>query len=261
MKFLSGSFLLGGFFLLLFLIRPVYADLGPKPTMYFSLKYEISEDITLEGCEQYQCDKPDCSDAALLERLGPQGTNSLERACQSVSYGYAPYQKLVLKFSDRTRESNVFKADNSKLDSDYDVIVKEDKLEIGDGDMGASLTINRTPGYFIVAFVITVILELLAAVAYVLVLKLKSKILLSVLFGNILTLPFVWFVFPLLSPRMSWLLIILVSEIFAVAVETAIVFLSNRKGIPFIKSLILAILMNAISLIVGGYVLELLTKV
>ena len=250
-----------GILSLIFLIRPVYADLGPKPSMYFSLKYEISEDIKLEGCEQYQCEKSDCSDAALLERLGPQGTNSLERACQSVAYGYSPYQKLVLKFSDKTRESNVFKADDSLLNSDFNVIVKKDSLEIGDNGILPALTVVPSFGAFVLAFGITIFLEMVTATAFCLILKLKLKILLSVLLGNFLTLPFVWFVFPLISSIIPWLLILVISEVFAVIVETFVIFLLNRKRITFIKSLILGILMNALSLVVGGYVLQLLTKV
>lgn len=244
----------------LFFVQPVSADLGPKPTMYFNLKYEISKDIKLEECKQYQCDKPDCSDAAVLERLGPQGTTSLERACQSVAYGYAPYQKLVLKFSDKTRESNVFKADKSKLDSDYDVIVKEDGLVIGDGDAGVPITVYRTFGYFFVSFIITLFLELLTAVLFLFALKLKRKILLTIFIGNILTLPFVWFIFPLLLADIPWVIVMLVSEFFAVTVEALLIYFLNTKLITLVKSIALSVLINIVSLFVGGFILQLLTK-
>lgn len=118
-------------FILLFLLlqsifpaHTVLADTGPKPTMEFNF---TGEQVTIASGILYECDQPDCSDAAPLEELGPQGLYCESTSCRAIAYGFAPYHILEIEFSDgTTRESNVF--ETAGFDSKYDVTVSPDEM-------------------------------------------------------------------------------------------------------------------------------------
>lgn len=109
---------------------------------------------------------------------------------------------------------------------------------------------------FLIALVLTLILELLVALIYISTTKIPKKILFSVLTGSIITLPFVWFVFPLL--KIFWLAILL-GEIFAFIFESYFIYLLNKEIISLKKSFILSFLINLTSFIVGGFIFLLLS--
>lgn len=114
-------------FLLLQSIFPSHtalADTGPKPTMEFSFS---GEDVNIASGILYECDQPDCSDAAPLEELGPQGLYCETTSCRAIAYGFAPYHILEIEFADgTTRESNVF--ETAGFDSKYRVTVQPQDL-------------------------------------------------------------------------------------------------------------------------------------
>ena len=117
--------------LVLQLLLPVYvvsADTGPKPTMEFSFTQElIDEPVTIISGILYECDQSDCSDAAPLEDLGPQGLYCEPQSCRAIGYGFAPYHQLEIEFSDGiTRQSNIF--ETAGFDSRYTVTVRPDDL-------------------------------------------------------------------------------------------------------------------------------------
>src|SRR5215212_7704163 len=101
----------------------VLADTGPKPTMDFEFKYESTEEHpTIVSGTLYECQKSDCSDAAALQQLGPQGFRCDPNSCSATAYGFAPYHKLKIEFSDEeTRQSNIFQT--AGFDSKYTVAV------------------------------------------------------------------------------------------------------------------------------------------
>lgn len=100
------------------------ADTGPKPTMEFNF---TESDVTIVSGILYECDQPDCSDAAPLEELGPQRLYCETSNCQAIAYGFAPYHILEIEFSDGvTRESNIF--ETVGFESRYNVSVNSDSL-------------------------------------------------------------------------------------------------------------------------------------
>jgi hypothetical protein len=116
-------------FLLVFLPSHVaLADTGPKPTMDFQFKQELTgEPVTIISGILYECEQSDCSDAAPLEELGPQRFTCEEKSCRATAYGFAPYHKIELQFSDgKTRQSNIF--ETAGFDSKYSVTVRPDDL-------------------------------------------------------------------------------------------------------------------------------------
>jgi hypothetical protein len=109
-------------------IQAALADTGPKPTMDFQFKYESTEEHpTIISGILYECQQSDCSDAAPLQQLGPQGFRCDTEGCSATAYGFAPYHKLEIEFSDeQTRQSNIFKT--AGFNSKYTVKVRPDDL-------------------------------------------------------------------------------------------------------------------------------------
>ena len=117
------------FILMQFLLPAVaLADTGPKPSMEFTFKQELTgEHVTIVSGILYECDQTDCSDAAPLEELGPQGLYCEVESCRALAYGFAPYHRLEIEFSDGVRrESNIF--ETGGFDSKYTVTVRPDDL-------------------------------------------------------------------------------------------------------------------------------------
>jgi len=116
-------------FLLAFLpAHAALADTGPKPTMDFEFKQELTgEPVTITAGVLYECAQPDCSDASPLEELGPQRFTCEVDSCSALAYGFRPYHRLEIQFSDgQTRQSNIF--ETAGFDSKYTVTVRPQDL-------------------------------------------------------------------------------------------------------------------------------------
>jgi hypothetical protein len=90
-------------------LQPASADIGPKPEMQFKFNFPQSTPLTILEGSLLECDQPDCSDAQPLQELGPQRFTCDATACQALAYGFKPYHRLSITFSDgSTRQSNIF---------------------------------------------------------------------------------------------------------------------------------------------------------
>jgi len=121
-------FALLSFFALFLPARVVLADTGPKPSMDFAFQQELpAEQVTITSGTLYECEQSDCSDAARLEEAGPQRFTCESTTCYAMAYGFSPYHRLEIQFSDgQTRQSNVF--ETAGFDSKYTVMVRPDDL-------------------------------------------------------------------------------------------------------------------------------------
>ena len=111
--------------------QAVLADTGPKPTMDFQFSQEMTGEppVTIHGGILYECEQPDCSDAAPIEEVGPQGFRCQVNSCSAVAYGFAPYHRIAIEFSDgKTRQSNVF--ETAGFDSRYQVLIRPNDLVV-----------------------------------------------------------------------------------------------------------------------------------
>ncbi len=106
----------------------VSADTGPKPTMEFTFKQELAgSPVTITSGILYECEQSDCSDATPLQEAGPQRFTCEANSCRATAYGFSPYHKIEIQFSDgKMRQSNVFKT--AGFDSQYTVTVRTDDL-------------------------------------------------------------------------------------------------------------------------------------
>jgi hypothetical protein len=128
MKKIKGLVL---FFLLIESFLPAQialADTGPKPRMEFTFKQE--QDLlpmSITSGIMYECDQSDCSDGAPLQELGPQRFTCDVSSCSATAYGFSPFHKIEIQFSDgKTRSSNIFQT--AGFDSNYTVTVRPEDL-------------------------------------------------------------------------------------------------------------------------------------
>jgi hypothetical protein len=122
LRILLLSFILAQIFLP---VHVVLADTGPKPTMEFEFKQ--AGELTIVSGILYECNQPDCVDAAPLEELGPQRLYCEATSCRAIGYGFAPYHILEIEFSDGvTRRSNIF--ETAGFASKYTVTIQPDDL-------------------------------------------------------------------------------------------------------------------------------------
>ena len=109
--------------------RVALADTGPKPTMDFQFKQEMTGEppLTIIAGVLLECDQPDCSDGTPLQEAGPQRFTCGINSCSATAYGFAPYHQIELEFSDgKTRRSNIF--ETAGFDSKYMVTIRPDDL-------------------------------------------------------------------------------------------------------------------------------------
>jgi hypothetical protein len=92
-------------------------------------------------------------------------------------------------------------------------------------------------------------LELILAGAYVFAAKKPKKILLATLAGNVITLPIVYFLIPLIFTH--YILYILVAEPFAVLFEAAIYRIMVPEAFTTAKALLFSLILNAASFLSG----------
>ena len=109
-------------------VSPVLADTGPKPSMDFTFQQELpGGPVTITSGILYECEQPDCTDAAPLEEAGPQRFTCEATTCYAMAYGFSPYHRLEIQFSDgQTRQSNIF--ETAGFDSMYTVTIRPDDL-------------------------------------------------------------------------------------------------------------------------------------
>ena len=238
---------------LVFLIlsmQTVFADAGPKPGMNFKMVYKTSKPVkVLEGW-QLQSPFESFTVADTLKREGPQRLIVNQQDCKSVSYGYKDFQKLILRFDDTTRQSNVFA--NESFNSVYEVTVYDNRLEVR--DVTPFMKNSTSLAVFLKALMLTLILELLVAFVYLKLSKKPLKILIFVILGNLITLPLVWFVFPLFLN--GWA--IPVGEVVAFVLEALFLLLTCRRYFRPSGAFLLSFMMNFMSFLIGGLALLLM---
>jgi hypothetical protein len=108
--------------------RMAAADTGPKPTMDFEFLQNASgAQLTILSGILYECQQSDCSDAKPLTRGGPQGFSCDQTSCHALAYGFSPYHRIEIQFSDgTTRRSNIFQT--AGFNSRYQVTIGEADL-------------------------------------------------------------------------------------------------------------------------------------
>ena len=158
-----------------FLLLPNYgvrADIGPKPTMEFIFIQENDPPLAILGGTLLECEDATCSQAAPLEALGPQGFSCTSDRCSSMAYGYAPYHRLVIRFSDgKIRESNIF--ENRYFNAVYQVTVEADDLVVK-ADIWKSSTTSSN-GFTFIMIILGIPISFILAIGAWIWLSLRAR--------------------------------------------------------------------------------------
>ena len=236
-------------FLLLLLVGPfatAWADVSPKPEMEFSFVYNTAQKPAIDpfGSEQIQCNDNQCLESKPLGHYGLQKLYCTPESCFSVAYEYTDFQKLVIAFADGTkRESNIFPATH-KLRARYKVQVNKDSLTVEPTnvvpDLGAWA---RTDALF--SLLLVLILEMIAAVAYLIYTQKSFTILWSVAVANVLTMSVSWILLAWYASDTAFL------WIFYVIAEALIIRLMNIRKLTLKDAFVLSIAMNVTSYSIG----------
>ncbi len=234
-------------------IKLAFADAAPKPTMQFKLVYKTTKPVTLlDGWQlQSQFETFNVIDS-LATKNGPRRFMCGQQKCSSVAGSYEDFQKLFLKFNDTTRQSNVFA--NESFNSVYEVTVYDDRLEVK--DVTPFMKDSTTWAAFLKALLLTLALQIMVAFVYLKLAKKPLKILLFVILANLITLPMVWFLFPLFLN--SWA--IPVGELAAFVLEALFLLLTCRKYFKPSGAFLLSFMMNVMSFLIGGLALLLMIR-
>jgi hypothetical protein len=227
---------------------PAHADIGPKPSMAFRFEYQIPRTAITSG-QQIECQQANCADGVPLREVGPQRFWCEDHGCQSLAYGYDDYHRLVITFADGvTRTSNVFAT--MGRGGDFVVTVTPDGLRVERDETARPWfqrlgeTVGCIPGWGL-----TLVIETLVAGLFVATLGMPRALLGVVPVASLITLPAVWFVFPLL--RLPWLAGVGIAESFAVVCEGGIICAFTHRTLPLRQIALLSLVMNGASFLVG----------
>lgn len=228
-------------FLLVLCVGTAVADLGPKPSMTFRLTYKTTRKVRLVSGQQMQCPDATGAGAQPLGEYGPQRFHADQDRCGSMAYGYAPYQKLVLTFDDRVRESPVFPARSG--DQAYEVEVTDTGLVLS----GPQIT-ERQVRHYGRAFAVTLVTEVIVALVFLWFCRLPFSILIAVVLANLISVTTIWLVLPRVGEPSFWAM-----EAGVVIFEAAFVFALNHRRMFVMHAPILAVVMNVASVVAGFF--------
>jgi hypothetical protein len=168
-----------------------------------------------------------------------------------MAYGYDEFNKLVLMFNDKERTSNVFST--KAYNAAFDVIVKDDSLEII--ETTSFLKRGESIFTFLKALILTLIIEMAGGFLLFIIFKIPRYLLWTLLAANLISLPLVWFVFPLIG---NIVIAIILAELFAIVFEAYFINFSSKKIITIGKAFIISIIVNFCSFLAGGLLYMLL---
>ena len=237
------------FLLLLFVLSTfgrLYADAGPKPSMKFNLVYDKGlEDRQVITGFQLGSDTINAAIFDTLKTQGPQRFTVDHNSGRSLAYGYKDFNRIIIRFNDKERVSNIF--ERKSWNSEYQVTVRDNDLLVE--DKTSFLTTTATLPFFFKSLVLTIVLELLVALIFIKLTKRNSSILIYLFLANLITLPLVWFVFTLLP---NLIIGIVIGELFAFVFEALFINYFCKNYISLKASFVLSFLANAVSFFVGG---------
>jgi len=254
-------------FSMILLLPLISADMGPKPTVEVHVTYDGEKVQETEfpsvmlvcyssATDSYDRDiiselKINQYDAA-RECYWRPNSMALGSTCELSTCVYTNYLPREFKVAvylsslDKTFVSDAIKRDNFR--SEYQLSLGADgSANIAETTSFFKYTKLRS---FVVALIITLAVELLFTLAFFRKTKVKKKILLYVFIANLISLPIVWFLFPLLGIEI-W--VILLAEAFAIVFEAYFIEWISKKKISFKKALILSIVVNVASFLIGCF--------
>jgi hypothetical protein len=226
--------------LLLALLLPIAsADVGPKGTVQFNLIYETSEPVTLidyriTGYKDEQC-------ISEIELRNFKQFECAQKECRASIFP-GRYNRLILNFSDRERQSGVFNISN--YGTEFDVRVTDSELIVEDATPISVVIFYAMPD-FTLLFTLNILIELIISLIFIAVLNKPMKVIAAVIIANLISFPVLW---QLLAFDAEFLLLF---EALIVLFEGLFIYYFMKKVIPIYQSLTLSLILNICSFIFG----------
>lgn len=229
----------------------LFADAGPKPSMKFRFIYKTSQPVRVLDGWQLQSESGSFHEYDTVKKQGPQGFHVQQTEALSVAGHFKDYQKIIIQFDDRLRESAVFA--NKSYHSEYSVTVLDDKMIVE--DVTGFFSDSTSWKMFIKALILTILIEVLIALLFFRIWKIPFRFLWVIILINLISLPLVWFLFPVFLKEWS----VPAGELTAFLVEALLIRLLCSKYLSTGKSFLLSFVMNLVSFVTGGLILIILT--
>jgi hypothetical protein len=250
----------------------VSADMGPKPNVDIDILYggSLVSDASFNAVMLYCInDTKDYQDRHLIPQLNLSEYDSVKNCywqpaflawggdCKDSKCHFSYMPPREFKLAVYIPSLNKVFVTNEVSRANYNSNYRAELSPEGSAKIYETTLLPDSVRLFIEALIITLVIELFTAFIFIKIAKLPKRILVSVLIANLISLPIVWFVFPLL---LNILLVMLLSEIFAVVFEAYFIHYFNKKRITLKKSFILSIIMNLASFLIGGFIFLVLTE-
>ncbi len=236
------------------------ADISPHPTMQFTWDFTNVDDtpqiafVELNFCE----DDPTCSAPELVEDVAAQKVTWDDSGCYAMLYSHQGNWQLEVGLADQVLRSEPFR--NIDFDSDYNVVFYPSRMDViritpqptaliePDRSFAPSVLpvkLNSTA----IALVMTLVIELIVAYVYLSKRSLPKKLLGLVVVGNIVTIPLVWLVIPIIIlsrvPAVAFQITV------AIMIEAVIYRIGASSHLGWRRSLGLSFWTNMLSYILG----------
>lgn len=228
--------------LLLALLLPLAsADICPKGTVQFNLIYKTFEPVTLIDSRLIRYEDEQCLHE--IEFYSFERFEYAQKECRSSAFPQQ-YNRLIINFSDRRRQSDVFSI--TSYGTEFDVHVTDSELIVEETTPVLVVIFYAMPD-FALFLTMTIILELMIAMIFVAVLNKPMKVVVAVLIANLISFPAFW-QFTAYSPESDNFLIL---EAFVVVFEGFFIYYFMKKVIPIYRSLALSLILNLGSFLFG----------
>lgn len=257
------------FLCLSFFIKNVSADLGPKPTANIKVYYQgqkISDasffaKMLACGTENEANIGLNASD--LISQLKTKEYDSVKDCywypsrmswggdCKNSECFFNYFLPEEFKLAVFIPSLDKVFISNETLRENFDSQFKAELFSDGTAKIiEATSAIQKDKiAFFLKALIITLILEFLVSLNFFLRKKISQKAVAFFALANLITLPIVWFLFPL--TELSIFYVVLLSEVFAVLFEALFVYFCCQKGLSFKRSLSVSLSNNIVSLVLG----------
>jgi hypothetical protein len=269
---------------LLLFLPAILADMGPKPQLDMAVydnNVPVSDSVfyaKLYACAREGMDMmqpTQCDDKIpeyACQKLKLTTTYDAKNGCLWASsslfwggvcergnchFGYRTPDKFLaviyLPSKNETFVSDI--SDNKNFNSDFRADLRSDgTMELVETTSYWKSDASKNLRDFMLAFVITLTLELMVALAYFSRTMKRKHLFGSIFAANLISLPLVWFLFPVFSPAIGVLGVVAVSEAFAVLFEAYFVYWLNKRDISVKTAVLFSVIANGVSFFIGGLI-------
>lgn len=222
------------------------AGVAPSPEMDFTFVYNTPDKPAIHASfsEQIQCKDSLCTESSPLGVYGLQKLYCNAETCFSIAYEYDRFQKLIVMFDDGVlRESNIFKAPGT-LRAAFTVYVNPHSLNVQEAPTPSTVNVVLRRDAWTSLFII-LLLEAIAAFAYLRYTNKKYSIIYYVVIANLASMPISWTILSRYTNETALL------WIFCFVFEALFIWAFNRRKIKLHDSFMLSLAINVTSYSVG----------